>query len=196
MMNIPFSPPDITEEEINEVVDTLRSGWITTGPKTKRFEEEIAGFCHTKRAACLNSATASLELSLRVLGIGPGDEVITTAYTYTASCSVICHVGATPVLVDTIPGSYDMDPEKVRKAVTDRTKAVICVDLAESFIHIMIRYIRSQKKTRGFLNPLVLSRRLWAGLLCWQTEPMPSEPDRKERCAEKSQILPVFPSTR
>lgn len=129
-MKVPFSPPDITEEEIAEVADTLRSGWITTGPKTKRFEQEIAAFCHTEKAACLNSATASLELSLRILGIGPGDEVITTAYTYTASCSVICHVGATPVLVDTLPDSYDMDPEKVREAVNERTKAVICVDLA------------------------------------------------------------------
>ena len=129
-MKVPFSPPDITEEEIAEVADTLRSGWITTGPKTKRFEQEIAAFCHTEKAACLNSATASLELSLRILGIGPGDEVITTAYTYTASCSVICHVGATPVLVDTLPHSYDMDPEKVREAVNERTKAVICVDLA------------------------------------------------------------------
>ena len=129
-MKVPFSPPDITEEEIAEVADTLRSGWITTGPKTKRFEQEIAAFCHTEKAACLNSATASLELSLRILGIGPGDEVITTAYTYTASCSVICHVGATPVLVDTLPDSYDMDPEKVREAVNERTKAVICVDLS------------------------------------------------------------------
>lgn len=129
-MKVPFSPPDITEEEIAEVADTLRSGWITTGPKTKGFEQEIAAFCHTEKAACLNSATASLELSLRILGIGPGDEVITTAYTYTASCSVICHVGATPVLVDTLPDSYDMDPQKVREAVNERTKAVICVDLA------------------------------------------------------------------
>ncbi|HIX28979.1 MAG TPA: DegT/DnrJ/EryC1/StrS family aminotransferase [Candidatus Blautia stercoravium] len=129
-MKVSFSPPDITEEEIAEVTDTLRSGWITTGPKTKKFEEEIAAYCHTKRAACLNSATASLELSLRVLGVGPGDEVITTAYTYTASCSVICHVGAKPVLVDTIPGTYYMDYEKVRQAVTEKTKAVIAVDLA------------------------------------------------------------------
>lgn len=129
-MKVPFSPPDITEEEIAEVADTLRSGWITTGPKTKKFEQEIAAYCHTERAACLNSATASLELSLRILGIGSGDEVITTAYTYTASCSVICHVGAKPVLVDTLPGSYDMDPQKVREAVNERTKAVICVDLA------------------------------------------------------------------
>ena len=130
MMKIAFSPPDITEQEINEVTDTLRSGWITTGPKTKRFEEEIAGFCHTRKAVCLNSSTAALELSLRILGVGPGDEVITTAYTYTATCSVICHVGATPVMVDTLPDSYDMDPEQVRNAVTERTKAIICVDLA------------------------------------------------------------------
>lgn len=130
IMKVPFSPPDITEEEIAEVADTLRSGWITTGPKTKKFEERIAAYCHTTKAACLNSATASMELSLRILGIGSGDEVITTAYTYTASCSVICHVGATPVLVDTLPGSYAMDPEKVRKAVNKNTKAVIAVDLA------------------------------------------------------------------
>lgn len=129
-MKIPFSPPDITEEEIAEVADTLRSGWITTGPKTKRFENEIAVYCHTAKAVCLNSATACLELSLRILGIGPGDEVITSAYTYTASCSVICHVGATPVLVDTVPGTYDMDPEKVSQAVTEKTKAIIAVDLA------------------------------------------------------------------
>ena len=129
-MKVPFSPPDITEEEIAEVADTLRSGWITTGPKTKRFENEIAAYCHTAKAACLNSATACLELSLRILGVGPGDEVITSAYTYTASCSVICHVGATPVLVDTVPGMYDMDPEKVSQAVTEKTKAIIAVDLA------------------------------------------------------------------
>lgn len=129
-MKVPFSPPDITEEEIAEVADTLRSGWITTGPKTKRFENEIAVYCHTAKAACLNSATACLELSLRILGIGAGDEVITTAYTYTASCSVICHVGAIPVLVDTVPGTYDMDPEKVSQAVTEKTKAIIAVDLA------------------------------------------------------------------
>ena len=130
IMKVPFSPPDITEEEIAEVADTLRSGWITTGPKTKRFENEIAAYCHTVKAACLNSATACLELSLRILGIGPGDEVITSAYTYTASCSVICHVGAIPVLVDTVPGTYDMDPEKVSQAVTEKTKAIIAVDLA------------------------------------------------------------------
>lgn len=129
-MKVPFSPPDITEEEIAEVAETLRSGWITTGPKTKEFEKKIATYCHTEKAACLNSATSSMEMSLHIMGVGPGDEVITTAYTYTASCSVICHVGATPVLVDTIPGTYDMDPQKVREAITERTKAIIAVDLA------------------------------------------------------------------
>lgn len=129
-MNISFSPPDITEEEINEVTEALKSGWITTGPRTKEMERKVAELCHTERAVCLGSATACLEMSLRVMGIGPGDEVITTAYTYTASCSVICHVGATPVLVDTLPGSFDMDPEQVKKAITEKTKAIICVDLA------------------------------------------------------------------
>ena len=129
-MRVEFSPPDITEEEINEVAAALRSGWITTGPRTKEFERGIAAFCGTSHAVCLNSATACMEQTLRVMGIGPGDEVITTAYTYTATCSVICHVGAVPVLVDTMPGSFEMDPEKVREAVTERTKAIICVDLA------------------------------------------------------------------
>lgn len=129
-MKVPFSPPDITEEEISAVADALRSGWITTGPRTKEFERQIAAYCGTERAVCLNSATACLELTLRIMGIGPGDEVITTAYTYTASCSCICHTGATPVLVDTIPESFEMDSEQVEKAITERTKAIICVDLA------------------------------------------------------------------
>lgn len=129
-MKVAFSPPDITEEEIQEVADTLRSGWITTGPRTKEFERRIAERCRTERAVCLGSATACMEMTLRVMGIGPGDEVITTAYTYTATCSVICHVGARPVLVDTIPGSFEMDPEKAAEAITERTKAIICLDLA------------------------------------------------------------------
>lgn len=129
-MKVAFSPPDITEEEIQEVADTLRSGWITTGPRTKEFERRIAERCRTERAACLGSATACMEMTLRVMGIGSGDEVITTAYTYTATCSVICHVGARPVLVDTIPGSFEMDPEKAAEAVTEKTKAIICLDLA------------------------------------------------------------------
>lgn len=129
MISVPFSPPDITEAEINEVAEALRSGWITTGPRTKAFERQIAEYCHTQKAVCLNSATACLELTLRVMGVGEGDEVITTAYTYTATASSICHVGATPVLVDTLPDSYEMDPKQVEAAINERTKAVICVDL-------------------------------------------------------------------
>ncbi|NBI71153.1 DegT/DnrJ/EryC1/StrS aminotransferase family protein [Clostridiaceae bacterium] len=130
MMHIPFSPPDITEEEIQEVAKALRSGWITTGPKTKEFEQRIAAFTHTEKAVCLNSATACMELALHLLGIGPGDEVITSAYTYSASASVILHTGARPVLVDTAPGSYHMDYDRLEAAVTKRTKAVIPVDIA------------------------------------------------------------------
>jgi len=129
-VNIPFSPPDIGEEEISEVVDTLRSGWITTGPKTKKFEEELSKLCHTKKTVCLNSDTAALEMTLRLLGIGQGDEVITTAYTYTASCSVINHVGAKPVLIDTQKENFEMDYEKLESAINEKTKAIIPVDLA------------------------------------------------------------------
>lgn len=128
-MKISFSPPDITEFEIEEVTDTLKSGWITTGPKTKRFEQEIAAFCGTQRAVCLNSATACLEMALRLLGIGKGDEVITSAYTYTASASVIVHVGATPVLVDVAKDSFEMDYEKLKGAINSKTRAIIPVDI-------------------------------------------------------------------
>lgn len=130
MRNIPFSPPDITEKEISYVTEALRSGWITTGPKTKLLEQQIAQYCTTKKAVCLNSATACLEMTLRLFGIGEGDEVITSAYTYTASASVICHVGATPVLVDTAPNSYFMDYNKLTDAITPKTKAIIPVDIA------------------------------------------------------------------
>lgn len=127
---IEFSPPDITDDEIAEVVDTLKSGWITTGPKTKKFEKEIAAYCHTKYAVCLNSATACLEMALRVLGVGEGDEVITSAYTYTASASVVCHVGAKLVLVDTQKDSFEMDYGQLEQAVNKNTKVIIPVDLA------------------------------------------------------------------
>lgn len=130
MKNISFSPPDITEAEINEVADAMRSGWITTGPRTKELERRIAGLCGTEKAVCLNSATAALELNLRILGIGEDDEVITTAYTYTASASVIEHVGAKIVLIDTAKDSYEMDYEKLAAAITEKTKAIIPVDLA------------------------------------------------------------------
>ena len=127
-MKIPFSPPDIGEAEIEEVVAALKSGWITTGPKTKELERQVAQFCHTSKAVCLNSA--ALELTLHQLGIGPGDEVITCAYTYTASASVVCHVGAKLVLVDCQKNGYQMDYDALEAAITEKTKAVIPVDIA------------------------------------------------------------------
>lgn len=129
MRNIPFSPPDMSEAEASMVAEVLGSGWITTGPKTKEFEHLIAMCCGTQRAVCLNSATACMEMALRVLGIGPGDEVIVPAYTYTATASSVCHVGARPVMVDCAPGSYEMDYARVADAITERTKAVMPVDL-------------------------------------------------------------------
>ena len=129
-MQIPFSPPDMTEAEEIEVAQVLRSGWITTGPRTKEFERQIASYCHTPKVVCLNSATACMEMILRVLGVGPGDEVITSAYTYTASASVACHVGAKLVMVDTAPNSFEMDYEQLAQAITSQTKVIIPVDLA------------------------------------------------------------------
>ncbi|MCF0163496.1 MAG: DegT/DnrJ/EryC1/StrS family aminotransferase [Fusobacterium necrophorum] len=127
---IQFSPPDITQAEINEVVDTLKSGWITTGPKTKKFEEEISQYCHSNKTVCFNSATAAMELALKLFDIGPGDEVITSVYTYTASASVALHCGAKVVLVDTKKGSFNIDPDAVEKAITAKTKVIIPVDIA------------------------------------------------------------------
>ncbi len=130
MRSIPFSPPDITESEIDAVAETLRSGWITTGPKTKEFEKKVAEFLGTPKAVALGSCTSSLELTLRILGIGEGDEVIVPAYTYTASAACIAHVGARIVMVDTSPDSFLIDPDRVADAVTENTKAVIPVDIA------------------------------------------------------------------
>lgn len=128
-MNIEFSPPDITEAEIREVADALRSGWITTGPKTKEFEKRIAAYCGTPKAVCLNSATAGLELTLNILGVGEGDEVITSAYTYTASASVAVHVGATLKLCDIADNGFEMNYDRLEDLITDRTKVVIPVDI-------------------------------------------------------------------
>ena len=129
LRNIPFSPPDMTEAEVNEVREAILSGWITTGPKTKEFERLIALCCQTKRAVALNSATAAMELTLRVLGVGPGDEVIVPAYTYTATASVVHHVGAKIVIVDVASGSFEIDYERIADAITERTKVVMPVDL-------------------------------------------------------------------
>lgn len=129
IMKISFSPPDISALEINEVCDALKSGWITTGPKTKRFEKNIAEMIGVNKACCLNSQTACAEMALRLLGVGEGDEVITTAYTYTATASVVCHVGAKLVLVDTMPDSFEINYDEVEKAITEKTKVIIPVDL-------------------------------------------------------------------
>ena len=126
---IPFSPPDISNLEITEVVDALKSGWITTGPRTKQFEKEIAEWIGTEKCVCLSSQTACAEMALRILGIKEGDEVITTAYTYTASASVVCHVGALLKLIDTQKNSIEMDYDALEAAITDKTKAIIPVDL-------------------------------------------------------------------
>lgn len=128
--NIPFSPPDISELEIAEVADALRSGWITTGPRTKELERRLADYCHTSKVVCLNSATASEELNFRICDIGEGDEVIVPAYTYTATASAAIHCGAKVIFVDSQPDSTEMDYEKVAEAITEKTKAVVAVDLA------------------------------------------------------------------
>lgn len=129
MRNIPFSPPDITDLEISEVIEALKSGWITTGGRTKSLENKIAEYVGTSKAVCLNSATAAMEMTLRILGVGEGDEVITSAYTYTASASVIHHVGAKIVLVDTQKDSFEMDYDQLAQAITPRTKVIIPVDI-------------------------------------------------------------------
>jgi dTDP-4-amino-4,6-dideoxygalactose transaminase len=128
-MKVMFSPPDVGEQEITEVAEALRSGWITTGPRTKELERQLAALCNTKKSVCLNSATTALELILRVAGVGPGDEVIVPAYTYTASASVVVHVGATLVMVDCAKDSFEMDYDRMEAAITERTKVVIPVDL-------------------------------------------------------------------
>lgn len=151
-MNVPFSPPDITEEEVQAVAEALRSGWITTGPRTKQFEQEIGQYLKTGHAVCLNSATAAMEMTLRLLGVGPGDEVITTAYTYTATASVVCHVGATLVLVDTDGDSYEMDYEKAAAAVTERTKVIIPVDLAGKMCNYQ-RIFQLVEEKKGLFRP-------------------------------------------
>lgn len=129
MKKILFSPPDISDDEINEVSKTMRSGWITTGKKVKDFENQISLFCGVEKSICMSSATSCMELALRVLGVGPGDEVIVTPYTYTASCAVICHVGAKPVMIDLSPNSFEMDYDKLYDSINERTKAIIPVDL-------------------------------------------------------------------
>lgn len=157
LRNIPFSPPDMSDAEIEMVAEALRSGWITTGPKTKEFEQLIAMCCGTEKAVCLNSATACMESILRALGVGPGDEVITSAYTYTATASITCHVGAKVVMVDTKPGSFEMDYDKMADAITERTKWLFPLIWPVSCV-TMIRYLRWWRVRNISLSQLMIFR--------------------------------------
>ncbi len=152
-LNIPFSPPDITEEEIAEVADAMRSGWITTGPRTKELEKRLKAYTGADGCVCLNSATASLELALRLFGIGEGDEVIVPAYTYTSSASVVSHVGAKLRLVDVAKGSFLLDIEKIADLINENTKAIIPVDIAGTMPdYDAIRKVVEAKK--GLFKPV------------------------------------------
>lgn len=150
--NIPFSPPDMSLLEVEEVKDAILSGWITTGPRTKEFERRISEYVGTNKTVCLNSATAAMELTLHVLGVGPGDEVIVPAYTYTASCSVICHVGATPVMIDCAKDSFEMDYDILADLITEKTKVIIPVDIAGIVCDYEKVYKAIESKKRLF-NP-------------------------------------------
>ncbi len=160
MQTISFSPPDLGQEEINAVKEVLESGWITTGPKTKEFERKIGEYCHTGQAVCLSSQTSCAEMTLRILGVGPGDEVIVPAYTYTATCSIVYHVGAKPVMIDCKPGTYEMDYDKMEAAINEHTKVIIPVDLAGIMcdynrIYEAVRNQRSKFKPKGKLQQLI-----------------------------------------
>ena len=152
MRKIPFSPPDLSQAEIDEVIKVLKSGWITTGPETKLFESRIAERCHTEKAVCLSSQTSCAELTLRILGIGPGDEVIVPAYTYTATASIIYHVGAKPVMVDCTSGSFEMDYDKMEAAINHNTKVIIPVDLA-GVVCDYDRIFEAVERKKGVFNP-------------------------------------------
>ena len=152
MRKIPFSPPDLSQAEIDEVIKVLKSGWITTGPETKLFESRIAERCHTEKAVCLSSQTSCAELTLRILGIGPGDEVIVPAYTYTATASIIYHVGAKPVMVDRKNGSFEMDYDKMEAAINHNTKVIIPVDLA-GVVCDYDRIFEAVERKKGVFNP-------------------------------------------
>ena len=151
-MKIPFSPPDIGKDEIELVTEVLKAGWITTGPKTKLLEKKIGDYCHTGQAVCLNSQTACAEMTLRILRVGPGDEVILPAYTYTATASIIYHVGATPVMIDCKPDSYEMDYDKMEEAINERTKVIIPVDLA-GVVCDYDRIYEAVRRKRGLFRP-------------------------------------------
>ena len=160
MMNIPFSPPDLGKHEIEAVKEVLESGWITTGPKTKLLEKRIGEYCHTGQAVCLSSQTSCAEMTLRILGVGPQDEVILPAYTYTATCSIVYHVGAKPVMIDCKPGTFEMDYDKMEAAINEHTKVIIPVDLAGVVcdydrIFEAVRNQRDKFRPKGKLQELI-----------------------------------------
>lgn len=172
-IHIPFSPPDVGEEEIEQIAAALRSGWITTGPRTKELERQIAAYIGTEKCVCLNSQTACAEMALRLLGVGPGDEVITSAYTYTASASVIAHVGAKIVLIDIQPDCYEMDYDAVEAAVTERTKAIIPVDIG-GFPVITTGCLPLQSEKNRFFTVVAGYRKRWVALPLWRIPHMHS----------------------
>lgn len=194
MRNIPFSPPDITELEIQEVCEALRSGWITTGPRTKQLEKELAEYCHVAKLVCLNSATAAEEMNLRVLGIGEGDEVLVPAYTYTATAAAAIHVGATVKFIDSQKDSLEMDYDQMERAITERTKAVIPVDLGASPA-TMTASIRRWRGKRHCSAPRAMCRRHWAGWPWWPTAPMGWAPPVTGCLPALWQTSPPSPST-
>ena len=177
---IPFSPPDITDEEIKEVVDSLKSGWITTGPKTKELENVVAKRCNTGRAACLASSTAGMEMTLRILGIGPGDEVIVPAYTYTATASVVCHVGATPVMVDVEQGTYKMDKKQLASLINEKTKAIIPVDIA-GVIEDYDEILAVAESKKDLFKPDGKYQEIYGRVVLWQTQLMDLVQAREEK---------------
>jgi dTDP-4-amino-4,6-dideoxygalactose transaminase len=185
---VPFSPPDISEAEIQEVAEALRSGWITTGPRTKQLEKNIAEWIGTEKCVCLNSQTACAEMALCVMGIGRDDEVIVPAYTYTASASVIAHVGAKIVMIDTQRDSFEMDYDALEAAITERTKAVIPVDLAG----VPCDYDRILKswRARSICSSLkMIFRRRSEESLLWQIPHMPSALNGTAKCLD---LLLIF----
>ena len=187
--NIPFSPPDMTEAEVKEVAQAILSGWITTGPRTKELERQIATYIGVNKAVCLNSQTACAEMALRLLGIGEGDEVIVPAYTYTASASIVCHVGAKLVFVDVQPNCLEMDYDALEVAITPYTKAIIPVDLAG----IPCDYDRLMQIVRTnalSINLPTNSSRPWAE---WLSVPTPHTPSVQNGMAKKWEPLPTLP---
>lgn len=189
---IQFSPPDISDLEINEITAALRSGWITTGPRTKKFENNISEYCGSSKTVCLRSATAALETTLRVLGVKSGDEVITSAYTYTASASVINHVGAKIVLVDVEPNTYHIDYEKLVDAITEKTKVIIPVDIGGVMIDYEKIFAAIEKKNISIIQVVTSINSYLIVLSLWRMLPILLEHLGMVRRAVQLRTLPAL----